>query len=221
VDLRLRPQGGKGPVASQFRGFVSYQRSEAELWEHMALTRARVLAGDEELGRRVALAVKEIVHAERDPRHVFAEVRAMRELIAKEKGDANPWDFKLARGGLTDLDFIAQALVLAFPTRIGVPPGAATDQVLRQACEAGLLSREATATAADAYRLFSDLFHWQRLMIEGAFDVSVVPPAILKRLASVAGQPSVEACLAQSQATRREIADLFDAVLTAPAATPG
>ena len=51
VDLRLRPQGGKGPVASQFRGFVAYQTSEAELWEHMALTRARVLAGDEAFGR--------------------------------------------------------------------------------------------------------------------------------------------------------------------------
>jgi [glutamine synthetase] adenylyltransferase / [glutamine synthetase]-adenylyl-L-tyrosine phosphorylase len=58
-------------------------------------------------------------------------------------------------------------------------------------------------------------------MIEGAFEVGVVPPAILKRLASVAGQPSVEACLAQSQTTRREIAGLFDAVMKAPAVSPG
>ena len=108
VDLRLRPQGGKGPVASQFRGFVSYQQNEADLWEHMALTRARVLAGDERFGLQVSDAIAAIVCAKRDPAHVFKEVRAMRELIAQEKGDDDPWDLKLARGGLTDLDFIAQ-----------------------------------------------------------------------------------------------------------------
>ena len=47
VDLRLRPQGGKGPVASQFKGFVAYQHNEADLWEHMALTRARLLVGEQ------------------------------------------------------------------------------------------------------------------------------------------------------------------------------
>ena len=66
VDLRLRPQGGKGPVASQFRGFVQYQTSEAELWEHMALTRARVIAGDTPFGERVETAIANILAAPRD-----------------------------------------------------------------------------------------------------------------------------------------------------------
>ncbi len=111
VDLRLRPQGGKGPVASQFRGFVNYQKSEAELWEHMALTRARVIAGDERVrSARRRTTIADILATPRDPAHVFKEVAAMRELIAQEKGDDDPWDLKLARGGLTDLDFIAQAL---------------------------------------------------------------------------------------------------------------
>ena len=64
-------------------------------------------------GPRVEAAVAAIVGAKREPAEVFGAVRAMRDLIASEKGDDDPWDLKLARGGLTDLDFIAQALVLA------------------------------------------------------------------------------------------------------------
>ena len=85
MDLRLRPQGGKGPVASQFRGFVAYQQSEADLWEHMALTRARVLAGDEAFGKRVTEAVTAIIDTPRTAAAVFPEVRAMRDLIARER----------------------------------------------------------------------------------------------------------------------------------------
>ncbi len=68
--------------------------------------------------------MKDILTAKRDPKAVFKDVRAMRELIAQEKGDDDPWDLKLARGGLTDLDFIAQGLVLAHaqehPTLVGL-----------------------------------------------------------------------------------------------------
>ena len=141
VDLRLRPQGGKGPVASQFRGFVQYQTSEAELWEHMALTRARVIAGDTPFGERVETAITNILAAPRDAATVFKQVTEMRELIAQEKGDDDPWDLKLARGGLTDLDFIAQGLVLAHPDKIDTQPGASTPQVIAAASESGFSPR--------------------------------------------------------------------------------
>ena len=82
VDLRLRPQGGKGPVASHFAGFVAYQSNEAELWEHMALTRARPLAGDPSLLDEASRAVAAIVSAPRDPaavaRGVARDARADR-----------------------------------------------------------------------------------------------------------------------------------------------
>ena len=74
VDLRLRPQGGKGPVASQFRGFVQYQTSEAELWEHMALTRARVIAGDDAIRR----------DASRQPSRTSSPRRAMPATVFKQ-----------------------------------------------------------------------------------------------------------------------------------------
>ena len=193
VDLRLRPQGGKGPVASQFPGFVDYQRGEADLWEHMALTRARVLAGDAAFGEKVTGAIADILHARREPKQVFKDVRAMRELIAQEKGDDDPWDLKLARGGLTDLDFLAQALVLAHPARLGADPAASTEEILRLAKEKELLSAGDAEALLDAHKLFADIFQWQRLMIEGSFEAGNVPKAILQRLASVAGLPTEKA----------------------------
>ncbi|MBJ6126173.1 bifunctional [glutamine synthetase] adenylyltransferase/[glutamine synthetase]-adenylyl-L-tyrosine phosphorylase [Microvirga splendida] len=210
VDLRLRPQGGKGPVASQFKGFVNYQKTEADLWEHMALTRARVLAGDEAFGADVAQAIKDILTAERNPKHVFREVRAMRELIAQEKGDGDPWDMKLARGGLTDLDFIAQGLVLAHANAHPSLAGLSTEATFAEAQTAGLLSSDNARTLAEAHRLFNDIFQWQRLTIEGKFDAENVPAVILKRLATVAGLPSTKVLLEHLGAMRGCVRSVVD-----------
>ena len=218
VDLRLRPQGGKGPVASQIRGFAAYQKEEADLWEHMALTRARVLAGDDDFGAEVSTLIASILATARDPKHVFREVRAMRDLIGREKGDSDPWDLKLARGGLTDLDFIAQALILAYPDRIPAIPGSTTAEVLARARIAGLISEADGATLTDADTLMSDLFQWQRLMIEGRFDGASVPPVLLKRLATVAGLPTPQALLDRLKDVRSDVHKLFRAVLVASSA---
>jgi glutamate-ammonia-ligase adenylyltransferase len=212
VDLRLRPQGGKGPVASQFEGFVNYQKTEADLWEHMALTRARVIAGDESLGSEVSAAVKDILIAKRDPNKVFKEVRAMRELIAQEKGDDDPWDMKLARGGLTDLDFIAQGLVLAYANAHPSLAGLSVEGTIAEAQGAGLLPSDEASALAEAHKVFNDVFQWQRLTIEGKFDAQLVPPVILKRLATVAGLPSAKVLLDHLGDMRTRVAAAWGAI---------
>jgi glutamate-ammonia-ligase adenylyltransferase len=213
VDLRLRPQGGKGPVASQFKGFVAYQTTEADLWEHMALTRARVLAGDEAFGTVVEAAVRRIVGTARDPATVFAEVRSMRDLIAQEKGDDDPWDLKLARGGLTDLDFIAQALALAHGAAHPSLVGHASEETFAEASKVGLIGEEEARSLVEAHRLFNAIFQWQRLTIEGRFDPASVSPAILKRLATVAGLPNPKVLLHHLRETASQVADLYDRIL--------
>jgi [glutamine synthetase] adenylyltransferase / [glutamine synthetase]-adenylyl-L-tyrosine phosphorylase len=209
IDLRLRPQGGKGPLAAQFKGFVAYERSEAELWEHMALTRARVIGGDEGFAPKVAEALAEIVASRRDPAKVAAEVRAMRELIAKEKGDQDPWDLKLAAGGLTDLDFLAQALVLAFGSERRSLIGQPTRPALVEAAHAGLLRERDARRLAEAHELFTAVFQWQRLAIAGPFDAASVPPAILQRLASVAGLPDPKVLLDHLNKMRARVREIF------------
>jgi [glutamine synthetase] adenylyltransferase / [glutamine synthetase]-adenylyl-L-tyrosine phosphorylase len=215
VDLRLRPQGGKGPVAPQFRGFVAYQRTEAELWEHMALTRARVIAGDEAFGAEVSRAISDIVALPRERRNVASEVRAMRDLIAREKGDQDPWDLKLAAGGLTDLDFIAQAITLVDAARHPALIGLATPAVFAEAARAGLLAEADAQQLGAAHSLFNDIFQWQRLAIEGRFDAPSVSPAILQRLAAAVGRPNAAVLLEDLNETRNNVREIFSRVLQA------
>ena len=100
-------------LATQFQGFAAYQREEAETWEHMALTRSRVIAGDAGLAKEIERTIAAVLRRPRVPETLAGEVRAMRALIAQEKGDDDPWDLKLAAGGLLDIEFVAQFLVLA------------------------------------------------------------------------------------------------------------
>lgn len=213
VDLRLRPSGSSGPVATQFRGFLSYQRAGADLWEHMALTRARVVAGDGGLADDATRAIAEVVTLPRDPAVVAREVLAMRRLIAKEKGEGDPWDMKLAAGGLTDLDFLAQTYVLACahqrPGLVGLSPGAA----LARAGVDGFFTEDETQALAGAQALLSRVFHWQRLTVEGHFDPKTAPAAILRRLAAEAGLPDVKRLAAELDETRARVREIFTRTL--------
>lgn len=213
VDLRLRPQGGKGPLASQFDGFVAYQQSEAELWEHMALTRARALAGDPDFAAQAEAAICAIVGAPREPKRVYKEVRAMRDLVAREKGDSDPWDMKLAAGALTDLDFIAQALVLAHAKDRPALIGLGTEAVFAEASAAGMLAEADARALAEAHRLFNDIFQWQRLTIEGRFDAAAVSPAILKRLSAAVGLPNPKVLESHLNENRARVREIFSRVL--------
>ena len=86
VDMRLRPSGQKGPVATQLSSFIDYQASEAWTWEHMALTRARVVSGPPALRAAVEEAIRDVLLQPRDRAKIAADVRDMRARIEKEKG---------------------------------------------------------------------------------------------------------------------------------------
>ncbi len=212
VDLRLRPSGGQGPIANQWQRFSAYWREEAALWEHMALTRARAVAGDASLMREAEAAAVEVLRQTRDVRGVVGEVRTMRALIEREKGDHGPLDLKLAPGGLLDLDFLAQALVLshaaAHPDLVGLD----APEVLERAGRHGLLEAGLAGRLVTAYRLLDDAHHWQRLMVEGDFG-RTAPPAARARLAAALGQPDEAALAAQLAETRAGVREAFGTIL--------
>jgi glutamate-ammonia-ligase adenylyltransferase len=112
VDMRLRPSGASGPIASSLPSFTRYQRESAWTWEHMALTRARPVAGDPALRMRVADAIGSVLASKRDAIRLLVDVAAMRRRIADESPQPSLWDLKNRRGGLIDLEFIVQYLVL-------------------------------------------------------------------------------------------------------------
>jgi glutamate-ammonia-ligase adenylyltransferase len=215
VDMRLRPSGNKSPAATQFAGFEAYHSGEAEIWEEMALTRARVVAGDDALAARVETAIRAILTRQRDPAKVAAAVAEMRVLIAKEKGEKNPWDLKLAAGGLTDLDFLAQFLVLAYAS---AHPGLLvkdTGSIFMAAREAGLLSPADATALGEALRLIGDVQLWQRFTVEEAFDPAAVPARVLRRIATAVGRPDVKVLRAEMDEVRGGVRAIFTRILGA------
>lgn len=214
VDLRLRPSGQKGPLATQLSAFALYQREEAETWEHMSLTRARVIAGDSSLARDIDAVVATAIRASRDVSDLAREVADMRALIAREKGEANPWDLKLAAGGLLDIEFIAQFLTLAHaharPELIDV----STRAMIAKAGEMGLLSAADRATLVDAHRLYTDVTQIMRLTLSGAFKPEEVASGVKRRIANAAALPEFDQLAAALKETRAATTDIFRRLLT-------
>ncbi len=112
VDFRLRPSGQSGPLATHIDAFHAYQQSGAWTWEHMALTRARPIAGDRQLKKRAGEEIAAAIVRRRKPKEVAAAVVEMRSMIEDAKGGEGAWDVKQAPGGLVDVEFVAQALQL-------------------------------------------------------------------------------------------------------------
>jgi [glutamine synthetase] adenylyltransferase / [glutamine synthetase]-adenylyl-L-tyrosine phosphorylase len=110
VDMRLRPSGRQGPVATALASFRRYQAEEAWTWEHLALTRARVVAGPPDLMATVAEALAEPLARPHDAAKVLADVREMRRRLAEaqESAAANPWEVKHGPGRMLDIELIAQ-----------------------------------------------------------------------------------------------------------------
>lgn len=109
VDMRLRPSGNQGPVATSWPSFQSYQQEEAWTWEHLALTRARVITGEAELAQDVEAFRERLIAEKGAPEAVLEAVAEMRARVASAKAPAGPWDAKLGPGRLLELELVAQA----------------------------------------------------------------------------------------------------------------
>jgi glutamate-ammonia-ligase adenylyltransferase len=139
VDTRLRPDGSKGLLVSSLDAFTAYQRSRAWTWEHQALLRARPIAGDRTLRHELLAVRRGILGAPREPELVMAEVSSMRRRWRQERdrSDANRMDLKQGRGGLLDIEFVLQGLVLAnaaqHPELLEVTANAALVEVCQRA----------------------------------------------------------------------------------------
>ena len=121
VDMRLRPTGNKGPAAVSLKSFADYHATESWTWEHMALTRARLVAGPAPLRVRIEQEIHRRLTAGTDAAKIVADARDMREKVAAQYPGRNRWDLKYARGGLIDIEFIAQTLQLVHgPGRAGI-----------------------------------------------------------------------------------------------------
>jgi glutamate-ammonia-ligase adenylyltransferase len=206
VDMRLRPSGRAGPLATEIGGFISYQETEAWTWEHMALTRARVVSASPEFGERVEKAIDEILCRPRDAELIAGDVVEMRGAIAKEKGDRDPWDLKYAAGGLVDLEFIAQYLQLVHAHTLPDILDTSTARVLDKAWQLRVIAVEDAEVLRPAVQLYHDLTQILRLCLAGPFDAKTAGPGLLRLLARAADVPdfaTLNATLVETQAKVR------------------
>ncbi len=214
VDMRLRPSGQKGPVATQLSSFIEYQTSTAWTWEHMALTRARVVTGPAAFRAAVEEAIRSTLVRPRDRTKISADVREMRALIAKEKGTDNLWDMKQVRGGLVDLEFIAQFLQLVHAATNPEVLDQTTVVALQKLATAGFIPPAAADVLIPAAHLIHNLTQVTRLTLDGPFDPGKAPDGLKDLLARVGEVPSfarLEAVLAE---TTSDVARLFDELVT-------
>ncbi|SJZ55305.1 glutamate-ammonia-ligase adenylyltransferase [Enhydrobacter aerosaccus] len=195
VDMRLRPSGRAGPLANSLAGFETYHQQSAWTWEHLALTRARVIHGPETLAERLTAIIRSTLSRPRDPVVLVRDVADMRDRIAEHAAPRSPWDFKHLSGGLFDIDFVAQYLALRHaaqhPSILAPHPA----EMLRRAAEAGLLAPD-DATLLQATRtLLSDVQSLLRLTLNGdesAFDETKAPEGQRRLIAMTEGAADLD-----------------------------
>ncbi|HXT07015.1 MAG TPA: bifunctional [glutamine synthetase] adenylyltransferase/[glutamine synthetase]-adenylyl-L-tyrosine phosphorylase [Roseiarcus sp.] len=209
VDLRLRPSGRQGPLATSLAGFARYQREDAETWEHMALTRARIVAGDATLARDIAAVARETLCRRREPAALALDIADMRALIAREKGDKGAFDLKLAPGGLIDVEFLAQYLILAHAATHPQLLRPETRAALAQAAQAGLLSSDDGAALAHAHRLMTAVTQVLRLTLPDDAEPAAAAAGVKRRIAAAAGAPDFARLGAELAEARARVAAIF------------
>ncbi len=217
VDMRLRPSGNKGPLATSLESFTRYQAEAAWTWEHQALTRARVVAGPVMMSARVAEVIRDTIRRPRDPDRLAREVADMRRRMAAERGGANPWDIKHRPGGLVDVEFLAQFLQLRHAhghPDIVVPN---TAEGLHRVGLAGLLPAEDAEFLSDAHHRWLSLQGMLRHTLEGVPQDHALPPGLKARLVGIwPGALDFHDLKARMDETARHVRALYDRVLGAP-----
>ena len=205
VDMQLRPTGSKGPVAVSMRAFEDYYDREAETWEMLALTRARVVWSTSELfAVEAEAAIDKALRRPRDAARTAADVREMRALMARERPPFGDWDLKLSEGGLVDIEFAAQFLQILH-AGAGGPLEQNTDEALAALAAAGLADPAALATLAEAWELQQTLSQLLKLALDYKADPAQEPKALQALLARAGGARDLKA-LKSKLATARKAA---------------
>ncbi|MCY3877734.1 MAG: hypothetical protein OXF74_00965 [Rhodobacteraceae bacterium] len=213
VDMRLRPSGKSGPIACSIERFEHYQHNDAWTWEHQALTRARVIYAEGNLGRRLNSIILNVLCTQRNSAELADDIRNMRQRIRDELEDPKNPTIKYRQGGILDAEFIAQFLQLKhaaeFPAILQRDAGSA----FAKAGELGILQ------PSHAQELHRDLLFWrntQGILLLTAENDHIEEDAASALQRSFGGQGSdflISSFLDSMQETSERIASRFDSLI--------
>jgi glutamate-ammonia-ligase adenylyltransferase len=222
VDMRLRPSGNSGPIATILSAFKKYHAEQAWTWEHMALTKARVIFADAGFAAKIDVEVKVALTKPRDPKNLLLNVANMRQRLTQEKPVENKWDLKRMRGGIVDVEFITQYLLLK---HAGTQPGILnpnTITALQNIRNANLISHQ------DATFLIETLYLWQGL--QGMLSLTIeeemtnereaeMSPALKADLVAIASEPDFARLEARVKEDAGKVYKIFQEIIEKPAAS--
>jgi [glutamine synthetase] adenylyltransferase / [glutamine synthetase]-adenylyl-L-tyrosine phosphorylase len=186
TDLRLRPDGVSGLLVSSLDAFRRYQRKQAWLWEHQALTRARFVAGDAMVGTAFEAEREFILRLPRDAATLKFDVVSMRrKMHAAHPNRSARFDVKHDAGGMVDVEFSVQYMVLTYAhAHAALCRNAGNIALLRLAAELGLVQSGLAEAAVHAYREYRRVQH--QLRLQGAHEARADPAAHATHRAAVA-----------------------------------
>lgn len=221
VDMRLRPSGNKGPLATSLGAFETYQRDSAWTWEHLALARARVVSGPPLLAARIEAAIAVALSRPRNRETLLRDVADMRARLAEHRPSKSLWDFKLLRGGFFDIEFAARYLMLLHAHSKPILLARHIVDTLVLLRDARILAPDAAATLIEAYCLWSSLQGLMRLALEEqdeAFDEAKAPEGLRRLLAKAGGVEKFELLRDKVQATADAAYRVYAEIIEKPAA---
>jgi glutamate-ammonia-ligase adenylyltransferase len=208
VDMRLRPTGNKGPVAVSLESFAAYHASESWTWEHMALTRGRLVAGPAALRARVEAEIRGRLTQPRPAKDIIADARDMRRRMAETFPGANSWDLKYAPGGLVDIEFIAQSFQLVHASQKPQVLDTNTIGALIMLKKTGFLAAADADVLIVSARLQHALTQVLRIALDETPRIEEATPglkALLTRAADCGSFAETQKKLAEMQAATRTI----------------
>ncbi len=170
TDLQLRPDGNSGLLVSSIEAFRDYQLHKAWVWEHQAITRARFVAGDVSIGKAFDAIRFEVMTQTRDIEKLKADVMAMREKMrAAQRFEKDWFDVKHSAGGIIDVEFLVQYLVLAHARQYPqLTENIGNIGLLKVLGELNIINKNLAKEVADAYRQYRKLIHATKLQAQAA-----------------------------------------------------
>ncbi len=208
VDMRLRPSGRQGPVATSLTAFIDYQRDTAWTWEHLALTRARPVAGDAEVQRDVEAARRTILREKSDGPTVLTDVVEMRARVHVARPGGGIWEAKAGPGRLQDIELAAQMLAL----RTGAPVRDTQGQIAA-GVDGGLIDAARASVLTDAWQVFAALQSAARLLNGDGMDVGALCEGGRRVVLRDCAAPGAQALAADLAAKGSAAAEIIDRLL--------
>lgn len=220
LDMRLRPAGNSGPIACTTESFRQYYHHDAWTWEHMALTRCRVIVAGDDFKQQVETIIADNIQLARKNDEILRDVSSMRQRLVKEKGTDCIWSLKQYRGGLVDIEFIAQYMTIRHAHTTPEITRRGTAECLNALGEAGFIAPEDVATLTSALHLWQKILGLLALALSDEITnqrQSEISGALADDLIVISDSKDLAALEQKIQTTANEVYQLFVKYIEQPA----